>query len=148
MFFFFFFFRPHATSLGYLASAGVYEDKNAYPSATDVPNIKIFRFEENIYYANVDMFKKLFLKRIGFRVDDQIKAMNNEILNIEHEHKLSLAKPNKHIQNFKRHFHKENSTQRDDENIEIDETKLNDEKEKKVIDKKLFIINNIFCFVI
>jgi len=76
------------------------------------------------------MFKKLFMKRIDFHVDDQIKAMNNEILNIEHEYKLRLAKPNKHMINFKRHFHKDETIEHED--IEIDENKLNQEKQEKV----------------
>ncbi|CAF4014117.1 unnamed protein product [Adineta steineri] len=123
--------RPHATSLGYLSSAGVYEDQNAYPSATDIPNIKIFRFEENIYYANVDMFKKLFIKRIGLRVDDQIKAMNDEIMNVEREYKLQLAKPSNKFKNIKRHFRKENETIQNDE-VVIDENKILEEKNQKI----------------
>ncbi|CAF0934456.1 unnamed protein product [Adineta steineri] len=123
--------QPHATSLGYLSSAGVYEDQNAYPSATDIPNIKIFRFEENIYYANVDMFKKLFIKRIGLRVDDQIKAMNDEIMNVEREYKLQLAKPSNKFKNIKRHFRKENETIQNDE-IVIDENKILEEKNEKI----------------
>ncbi|CAF0774374.1 unnamed protein product [Adineta steineri] len=123
--------RPHATSLGYLSSAGVYEDQNAYPSATDIPNLKIFRFEENIYYANVDMFKKLFIKRIGLRVDDQIKAMNDEMMNVEREYKLQLAKPSNKFKNIKRHFRKENETIQNDE-IVIDENKILEEKDEKI----------------
>lgn len=132
---FFFFFRPHATSLGYLSSAGVYEDQNAYPSATDIPNIKIFRFEENIYYANVDIFKKLFIKRIGLRVDDQIKLMNDDISNIEREYKARLAKPNQTLMNIKQRFQKETSTTNNDID-DIDETKIIEEKKDKV--KKKF----------
>ena len=129
--------RPHATSLGYLSSVGIYEDKNAYPSAADVPKIKIFRFEENIFYANVDMFKKLFTKRIGFRIDDQLKAMTNEINAIEHEHKLRLAKPKNHtFAQFKRRLQKNGATQPEaignDEAITIDEKELLEEKNKKV----------------
>ena len=116
--------RPHASSLGYLSSAGVYEDKNAYPTGTDIPNIKIFRFEENIYYANVDMFKKLFIKRIGLRVDDQIKAMNDEIMDIEREYKTRLAKPHRQFPFFKRTVHEEEET--------IDEKKITEEKDEKV----------------
>lgn len=128
--------RPHATSLGYLSSPRVYEDKNAYPSAADIPNIKIFRFEENIYYANVDMFKKLFIKNIDFRVDDQLKAMNDEILCVEREYKTLLMKPNKNFTRIKRHFQKQPTTTTNDavteEEIEIDRNKLTLEKNEKV----------------
>ena len=133
----FFVFRPHATSLGYLSSADVYEDKSAYPTATDIPNIKIFRFEENIFYANVDMFKKLFNKRIGLRVEDSIKAMNDEILAVEREFKQATAKPNTTLMNFKRRFQK-NNLPPIEETIEIDETKLTEEKQAKVKSKHIF----------
>ena len=133
-----FFFRARAASLGYLSSAGIYEDKDAYPSAVDIPNIKIFRFEENIFYANVEMFKKLFLKRIDFRVDDQIKAMNNEIAKVEQEYRLRLAKPNKHVEKFKRRFLKNDGLQRDEiidnGSSETDSNRINDEKQEKVIE--------------
>jgi len=82
------------------------------------------------------MFKKLFIKRIGLRVDDKLKVMNDEILNIEREYKLRLTKPNKQLMNFKRRFRKENSMNKDEiinnENIEIDENKIIEEKKQKV----------------
>ena len=132
--------RPYATSLGYLLSAGVYEDKNAYPLVIDVTNLKIFRFEENIYYANVDVFQKLFIKHIDFRVDDRIKAMNNEIENIEREYKLRLVKPNRQIMKLKRYFQR-NIINRDEtgrqEDFEIDANKIVEEKHEEV--KSIYI---------
>ena len=128
--------RPQATSLGYLPSASVYEDKTAYPSAIDVPNMKIFRFEENIYYANVDMFKKLFTKRINFRVDDQIKAMNSEINEVERAHRNRVAQPNKLLMHVKRRFMKETTASgggaMGNGTLEIDLNKLEAEKKEKV----------------
>jgi hypothetical protein len=76
------------------------------------------------------MFKKLFIKRIAFRVDDQIKAMNDEIFNIEREYKLRLTRPSKSLRNFKRHFRKDEIIS--NRNIEIDENKINEEKKEKV----------------
>lgn len=84
------------------------------------------------------MFKKLFLKRMDFRVDDQIKAMNSEIAQIEREYKLLLSKPNKHVEKFKRRFLKSDGVQRDEiiENgtSETDSNRMNEEKQEKVID--------------
>ncbi|CAF4236680.1 unnamed protein product [Adineta steineri] len=77
------------------------------------------------------MFKKLFIKRIGLRVDDQIKAMNDEIMNVEREYKLQLAKPSNKFKNIKRHFRKENETIQNDE-IVIDENKILEEKNEKI----------------
>ena len=131
-------FRARAASLGYLSSAGIYEDKDAYPTAVDIPNIKIFRFEENIYYANIDMFKKLFIKRIAFRVDDQIKAMNNEIAKVESEYKSRLAKPNKYVENLKRRFLKDDTVHRDEMigngTSETDSNRLIEEKQEKILE--------------
>lgn len=120
---------PHATSLGYLSSADVYEDQNAYPSANQIPKIKIFRFEENIHYANVDMFRKLFAKRIGFRVDDALKSMNSEINRIEEEYRSRLSKSKVNIITLKKYFHKDSNQE---EKIEFDEDQLKQEKEAKV----------------
>lgn len=122
--------------MGYLPSANVYEDRTAYPSAVDVPKMKIFRFEENIYYANVDMFKKLFTKRINFRVDDQIKAMNSEITEIERAHRNRVAQPNKLLAHVKRRFMKETTLSGGSvistETLAIDLNKLEEEKKEKV----------------
>jgi hypothetical protein len=76
------------------------------------------------------MFKKLFTKRIGFRVDDQLKAMNDEITNVENEYKLRLAKPRKQFMHLKRHFQKDETIENG--NIEIDENKILEEKKEKV----------------
>ncbi|CAF0736325.1 unnamed protein product, partial [Didymodactylos carnosus] len=100
---------PHATALGYLTS-GLYEDKGAYPSAVDIPNVKIFRFEENIYYANIDAFKKLFIKNIGFRVEDQLRLMNEEVTGVEREFKAAIhnsSKSKKQQQHIKQRFQKQ-----------------------------------------
>jgi phage host-nuclease inhibitor protein Gam len=85
------------------------------------------------------MFKKLFTKRIGFRIDDQLKAMNDEIMNVESEYKLRLAKPNKQFMHLKRHFQKDDTKYKDETiengNIEIDENKILEEKKDKVKSK-------------
>lgn len=121
--------RPHATSLGYLSSAGVYEDQNAYPAASEIPKIKIFRFEENIHYANVDMFRKLFTKRIGFRVDDALKAMNTEVNRIEQEYRLRLDPAKSSLTDLKKYFQKQPNNA---DKIEIDKDQLEKEKQEKV----------------
>lgn len=107
-----------------------------------MPKIKIFRFEENIFYANVDIFKKLFTKRIGFRLDDQLKAMMSEIDSIEQEYKLRLAKPKIHtLAQFKRCLQKNPVIQQaevtSEETITIDEKELTEEKNKKVRERRL-----------
>ena len=86
------------------------------------------------------------MKRIGLRVDDQIRTMNEEIANIEREYKLRLAKPNKQLANLKRHFKKVEVTI--NENIETDENKILEEKNEKVTQKKFnFQLKCLFSMI-
>jgi hypothetical protein len=112
-----------------LSSAGVYEDQNAYPTASEIPKMKIFRFEENIHYANVDMFRKLFTKRIGFRLDDALKSMNNELNQIEQEFRLRSGQIKPNLIDLKKYFQKET---KNEAKIEIDLEQLEKEKKEKV----------------
>jgi hypothetical protein len=136
-------FRPRAALLGYLSSAGVYDDQTAYPSAVDVSYVKIFRFDENIYYANVDMFKKLFAKRIAFQFDNQMKAMTNEIKRIEDEYRTCSTKSNKLFMYFQRRLNKRNT-----HTIDIDLTTIEKEKHDKVGENNSCCrhVNNVYFY--
>lgn len=133
--------------MGYLSSAGVYEDQNAYPTASEIPKIKIFRFEENIHYANVDMFRKLFTKRIGFHLDDALKSMNNEMNQIEHEFRLRSGQIKPNFIDLKKYFQKDSKKE---EKIDIDVEQLEKEKKEKVDRqlRKFSNANRIFFFQI
>lgn len=53
-------FRPKVTVLGNLTINGkgthIYESIDSFSEAKEFPKIKILRFEESIYYANVTFF--------------------------------------------------------------------------------------------
>ncbi|CAF4653717.1 unnamed protein product, partial [Rotaria magnacalcarata] len=70
-----------------------------------------------------------------YRVDDQIKAMNDEVMSIEREYTARLNKPNKHIMKFKQRFQTDSTAniaaKLDQDNIEIDENKIVEEKNEK-----------------
>ncbi|NXK47289.1 S26A2 protein, partial [Chauna torquata] len=57
--------RPRATLLGKVSNTEVYEDQSAYKQLSSIANIKIFRFESSLYYANKDYFKTVLYQRTG-----------------------------------------------------------------------------------
>uniref|UniRef100_A0A8C3UJH3 STAS domain-containing protein n=1 Tax=Catharus ustulatus TaxID=91951 RepID=A0A8C3UJH3_CATUS len=57
--------RPRATLLGRVSHREVYEDQAAYKQLSSVANVKIFRFECSLYYANKDYFKAVLYQKTG-----------------------------------------------------------------------------------
>uniref|UniRef100_A0A672V443 Sulfate transporter-like n=1 Tax=Strigops habroptila TaxID=2489341 RepID=A0A672V443_STRHB len=57
--------RPRATLLGKVSSTEIYEDQSTYKQLSSIANIKIFRFESSLYYANKDYFKTVLYKKTG-----------------------------------------------------------------------------------
>ncbi|NWZ15423.1 S26A2 protein, partial [Agelaius phoeniceus] len=57
--------RPRATLLGKVGDREVYEDQAAYKQLSSISNIKIFRFECSLYYANKDYFKAVLYQKTG-----------------------------------------------------------------------------------
>ncbi|NXI87659.1 S26A2 protein, partial [Rhipidura dahli] len=57
--------RPRATLLGKVSGRDIYEDQAAYKQLSSVANIKIFRFESSLYYANKDYFKAALYQKTG-----------------------------------------------------------------------------------
>ncbi|XP_077327545.1 sulfate transporter-like [Lithobates pipiens] len=49
--------RPRATLLGHVSGTEIYEDQFKYKELDNVPNIKIYKFDSCLYYANKDYFK-------------------------------------------------------------------------------------------
>ncbi|XP_063786090.1 sulfate transporter-like [Pseudophryne corroboree] len=48
--------RPRATLLGNVSGTEIYEDQLQYKELNTIPNIKIYRFNGSLYYANKDYF--------------------------------------------------------------------------------------------
>ncbi|XP_078506767.1 sulfate transporter-like [Lissotriton helveticus] len=51
--------RPRATLLAKVSDTEIYEDQFTYKELSDIPNIKIFRFDASLYYANKAYFKNM-----------------------------------------------------------------------------------------
>ncbi|KAM9603100.1 sulfate transporter-like isoform 1-T8 [Morphnus guianensis] len=57
--------RPRATLLGKVSNTEIYEDQSTYKQLSSIANIKIFRFESSLYYANKDYFKTVLYQKTG-----------------------------------------------------------------------------------
>ncbi|NXS64391.1 S26A2 protein, partial [Brachypteracias leptosomus] len=57
--------RPRATLLGKVSNTEIYEDQSTYKQLSSIANIKIFRFESSLYYANKDYFKAVLYQKTG-----------------------------------------------------------------------------------
>ncbi|NWV41830.1 S26A2 protein, partial [Grantiella picta] len=57
--------RPQAALLGKVSGRDIYEDQAAYKQLSSVANIKIFRFECSLYYANKDYFRAVLYQKTG-----------------------------------------------------------------------------------
>ncbi|KFP25382.1 Sulfate transporter, partial [Colius striatus] len=57
--------RPRATLLGKVSNKEIYEDQSAYKQLSSIDNIKIFRFESSLYYANKDYFNTVLYQKTG-----------------------------------------------------------------------------------
>ncbi|XP_048343342.1 sulfate transporter-like [Sphaerodactylus townsendi] len=57
--------RPRATLLGKVSNSEIYEDQFNYKRINSVANIKIFRFDTSLYYANKDYFKRSLFQKTG-----------------------------------------------------------------------------------
>ncbi|KAE8614774.1 hypothetical protein XENTR_v10008301 [Xenopus tropicalis] len=49
--------RPRATLLAKVTGTEIYEDQFTYKELSNIPNVKIYRFDASLYYANKDYFK-------------------------------------------------------------------------------------------
>ncbi|XP_055574171.1 sulfate transporter-like [Falco cherrug] len=57
--------RPRATLLGKVSNTEIYEDQSTYKQLSSIANIKIFRFESSLYYANKEYFKTVLYQKTG-----------------------------------------------------------------------------------
>nr|XP_056703858.1 sulfate transporter-like [Euleptes europaea] len=57
--------RPRATLLGKVSDSEIYEDQFIYKRIDSVANIKIFRFDTSLYYANKDYFRSSLFQKTG-----------------------------------------------------------------------------------
>ncbi|NXL93189.1 S26A2 protein, partial [Alectura lathami] len=75
--------RPRATLLGKVSNTEIYEDQSTYKQLSSIANIKIFRFESSVYYANKDYFKTVLYQKTG---------VNPTLLAVRHQRSETQAK--------------------------------------------------------
>lgn len=49
--------RPNSVCLGKLPGTDFYKEINAYSQAEEIPGVKVYRFDCNLYFANVETFR-------------------------------------------------------------------------------------------
>nr|DBA30881.1 TPA: hypothetical protein GDO54_006810 [Pyxicephalus adspersus] len=57
--------RPRTTLLGHVNGTEIYEDQFKYKELDNIPNIKIYKFDGCLYYANKDYFKSTLYSKTG-----------------------------------------------------------------------------------
>ena len=59
--------RPHSTEVGRLGNTQNFRNINRYPEARTEPEILIFRFDSNLYFANVEHFRESIEEKVNQR---------------------------------------------------------------------------------
>jgi len=62
--------KPHSAEVGRLGNTNNFRNVNRYPEAKTDPEILIFRFDSNLYFANVEHFQESLNENIDQRGDD------------------------------------------------------------------------------
>lgn len=62
--------QPHSTEVGKLGETNNYRNVDRYPEAKTDPNILLFRFDSNLYFANVENFRETMEEKIDTHGDD------------------------------------------------------------------------------
>ncbi|CAL1539051.1 unnamed protein product [Lymnaea stagnalis] len=83
--------RPYACLLGQVPGTDIYKDVDVYKVAEEIPNIKIFRFDCALFFANSEFFKSSLykltvdpnnLKKIQRKLNKKKKKEDHQLLNI------------------------------------------------------------------
>ncbi|XP_052105599.1 solute carrier family 26 member 6-like [Mytilus californianus] len=139
--------RPHMCVLGNVPGTSVYRDIATNRTVTEVPGIKIFRFESNLYFANADQFRdRLYDKtKINPRKlkSKKQKTLYKALLQRKRELELAEIDAKAEKKRTKKELEKQKSSIEEEVNKEIPEewTEEHDQllaKEKKEL-KKIFL---------
>lgn len=57
--------RPYSCLLGQMPNTDIYRDISVYRSASEIPGIKIFRFDSSLYFANCENFRSRLYELTG-----------------------------------------------------------------------------------
>ncbi|CAG2193140.1 unnamed protein product [Mytilus edulis] len=139
--------RPHMCVLGNVPGTSVYRDIATNRTVTEVPGIKIFRFESNLYFANADQFRdRLYDKtKINPRKlkSKKQKTLYKALLQRKRELELAEIEAKAEKKRTKKELEKQKSSIEEEVNKEIpvEWTEEHDQllaKEKKEL-KRIFL---------
>lgn len=82
--------KPNSCLLGQMPGTDIYRDLNNYSEAKEVPGIKIFRFEQSLFFVNTEHFRNSLYKRT-------INPRELKIVQKKRAAKLEKQKKKKHI---------------------------------------------------
>ncbi|XP_052678615.1 sulfate transporter-like isoform X1 [Crassostrea angulata] len=73
--------RPYVCVLGQMPGTDIYRDVSVYKEAVEIPRVKIFRFENAIFFVSVEHFKNMLFKYTcnPRHVKQDIEAAENKI---------------------------------------------------------------------
>ncbi|XP_043530552.1 sulfate anion transporter 1 [Chiloscyllium plagiosum] len=69
---------PRAALLGQIQGSTLYEDQTEYNNLTPIPQVKIFRFEAPLYYANKDFFMDSLMRKVELNPALEIAKQKKE----------------------------------------------------------------------
>jgi hypothetical protein len=72
------FFRARCTTLGNIPGTNIFESIDTCKDAREYSHIKIIRYEESVYYTNVDNFKHKVTKLVGFNPEELLQNIDRE----------------------------------------------------------------------
>ncbi|KAH3816869.1 hypothetical protein DPMN_118393 [Dreissena polymorpha] len=102
--------KPEMSEMGQLPETGMYNDLRVTKQVTEVPGMKIFRFETSIYFANAEHFRDRLYKKTGLLprklLKRKRKAMHETLQRRKRElEEMELEKKRKAAQSPQRHYH-------------------------------------------
>ncbi len=73
--------RARTTVMGNIPGTNIFECVGTCQNAREYKHVKIIRYEESVYYANVDNFKYQILKLSGVKPNEILTLIENECKN-------------------------------------------------------------------
>lgn len=123
-------FRARSSLLGNIPGTNIYECVHTCIEAKEYKHIKIVRYEESVFYANVDNFKYKVQKLVGIKPREVMAQIDKECA-YEYKKLEKLASKQKKLAKKN-----EDASHLDLEGLVLDEYGLVDLKENKLIIKE------------
>ncbi len=73
-----YFLRARCSLLGNIPGTNIFESIETCREAQEFKHIKVIRYEESVYYTNVDNFKYQVMKFVGLNPEDILHCIDEE----------------------------------------------------------------------